>query len=138
MYLYRDETLFLVISWFLGVFFFIRLLINRKGLTYWQFNYRGTAYFLLLIYLFMSSLDWWRLNVSIDTLISSQGCFVRSFSRGGVLLINNGIKQGYAVGTNRKNDPIISIKGMKKGDCFMIKYYYQLDIPYLYSIQKLN
>ena len=138
MYIFRGETLFLLISSLIVLALAIRHFKNKKQLTYWQYNYRGTIYFLLLAYLFVSSLDWWRLNFSIDTLLTSQGCFVRSLSRGGVVLINNGIKQGYALGENRESDPVLSKKGAKINDCFKIEYYYFSNIPYLYSMEKIN
>ncbi len=138
MYIFSENTWLFTISLIVVVVLAVRHFRRKCELTFWQYNYRGTIYGLLLVYLFISSFTWWRFNVSINTLHSGQGCVVRHFSRGGVHLINNGVKTGYAVGPNRKGDPVITWRDLKKGDCYKIKYYSQFDVQYLYSIEKIN
>lgn len=86
----------------------------------------------------MSSLDWLRLNVSIKTLQSDQGCFHSIVPRGGARFMSNGKKISYAVGDNGKNSPSFSIYDATEGECFNIEFYYFFDIKYIYSVKKIN
>ena len=131
--------MYLLISWFFCIFFAVRFYKNKPQLTNWQVFYRSKFYMGLILILFSSSWSWWRLNISINTLVKSEGCFVGYSARGGLILVNNGIETIYIQGKNRKTDPAEVIKkNSKNSDCFEIEYYELVTYNYLYSFKKLN
>jgi hypothetical protein len=135
----RGEIMFLLISWFFSVIFAVRYFRNRKQLTDWQRLYRDPFYFALFVILIGFSGRWWRLNVAINTLEKSEGCFVGYSARSGLILTNNGVDTIYAQGKNRKTDPTAIIrKNSKKSDCFQIEYYKYFGVQYVYTFKKIN
>jgi hypothetical protein len=95
---------------------------------------------MLIIFLADHSSTWWRLNVSINNLETASGCLVyMTGSKGGAIrLMNKGETLKYVSRTNREHDPIVSVTTTgKKGECYLVEYYYSFGIRYLYSMKRV-